>query len=108
MFVFCRSSFRLHPSSFLMSSWLEPQDVLIPDEFQRGVGGHPLVAEVLARRGVTDLAEAKAFLDPQVYIPTSPWELPGMERAVARLIDAMREDEAICVWGDFAVDGETG
>jgi len=90
-----------------MSSWLEPQDVLIPDEFQRGVGGHPLVAEVLARRGVTDLAKAKAFLDPQVYTPTSPWELPGMERAVARLIDAMRKDEAICVWGDFDVDGQT-
>ena len=90
-----------------MSSWLEPQAILFPDEFQRGVGGHPLIAEVLARRGVTALAEARAFLDPQVYLPTSPLELLGMERAVARLIDAIRKDEAICVWGDFDVDGQT-
>src|SRR3990172_3466176 len=101
------SSFRLHTSSLLMSSWFEPQDILVPDEFQRGVGGHPLVAEILARRGVTDLASARAFLDPQVYPPTSPLELPGMERAVARLIDSIRNAEAICVWGDFDVDGQT-
>lgn len=71
------------------------------------MGGHPLVAETLARRGILDPAAARAFLDPSAYTPSSPLDLPGMEKAIDRLARAIRDLEPVCVWGDFDVDGQT-
>jgi single-stranded-DNA-specific exonuclease len=87
--------------------WLEPQPAPPPDELQAALGLHPLVASALCRRGHTPEARARAFLDPNFYAPTSAGELPGMQTAVARLVDAIRRGEHIGVWGDFDVDGQT-
>ncbi len=88
-------------------SWHSPQFLDLPESFTTGIGGHPLVAQTLARRGLDTLETARAFLDPQRYTPASPFELPGMDRAVERLLVAIQAKEAICVWGDFDVDGQT-
>jgi single-stranded-DNA-specific exonuclease len=87
--------------------WLPPSDILVPVALAATVGGHPLVAQTLARRGVTTPAAAVAFLDPDAYIPTPPETLPGMARSVNRLWRAIRGGEPIGVWGDFDVDGQT-
>ncbi|HUW08911.1 MAG TPA: single-stranded-DNA-specific exonuclease RecJ, partial [Anaerolineae bacterium] len=67
----------------------------------------PLVAQTLARRGFSDVAAARAFLDPDHYHPSPPYELPNMAAAVERLMAAIIGGETICVWGDFDVDGQT-
>lgn len=90
-----------------MISWKDPEPVTVPPGFQEAVGGHPLVAETLVRRGVTDARKVKAFFDPASYRPTSPSDLPDMDKAVDRLVRAVRKGESICVWGDFDVDGQT-
>ncbi|HEY5596874.1 MAG TPA: DHH family phosphoesterase, partial [Candidatus Bipolaricaulota bacterium] len=90
-----------------MKRWIEPDPAEVPAEFLEKIGGHPLVAHTLWRRGMTDPAQALAFLDPRVYRPASAWELPGMEQAVERLFKALKVREKICVWGDFDVDGQT-
>ncbi len=90
-----------------MRPWLTPPPVTVPAALAAAVGGHPLVAEMLARRGFTDPAAALAFLDPARYTPAAASELPGMARAVTRLGRALRTGEPICVWGDFDVDGQT-
>ena len=87
--------------------WLAPPDIAVPAALAVAVGGHPLVAQTLARRGAMTPAAAVAFLDPDAYIPTPPEALPGMARAVNRLWRAIRGGEPICVWGDFDVDGQT-
>ena len=87
--------------------WIEPQPVTVPADVQALVGGHPLVAETLVRRGVTTTTAARAFLHPDAYTPTPPAALPDMERAVARILQAIQTGEQICVWGDFDVDGQT-
>ena len=87
--------------------WLPPSDILVSATLAAAVGGHPLVAQTLARCGVMTPAAAVAFLDPDTYIPTPPEALPGMARAVSRLWRAIRSGEPICVWGDFDVDGQT-
>ncbi len=87
--------------------WVMPAPVRVAPELAAAVRGHPLVAEALARRGITDPHEARAFLNPGLYNPASPLELPGMGRAVARIGRAIRGGEKICVWGDFDVDGQT-
>ena len=90
-----------------MREWIEPGTVATSRALAAAVGGHPLVAEALARRGITQPAQARAFLDPDHYIPSAPAALPGLSRAVTRLRRALAQREAICVWGDFDVDGQT-
>ncbi len=90
-----------------MKHWIEPDAVHVPPELINQIGGHPLVTETLVRRGITDLDSAKAFLNPIYYTPASPYELPNMDKAVERLLQAIDQQETICVWGDFDVDGQT-
>ena len=90
-----------------MREWIEPKDVNVPAALQSVVGGHPLVAQTLARRGFAAVETAKAFLDPDRYTPASPFDLPGMVTAAERLERAIRHGERICVWGDFDADGQT-
>lgn len=90
-----------------MRSWIEPEDVPVSPALLEAAGGDLLVARALARRGYGDPAAARAFLDPDLYVPAQPEELPDLERAVERLRGAVREAEKILVWGDFDVDGQT-
>lgn len=87
--------------------WLEPQEITVPAELASAVGGHPLVAQTLARRGITTPAAARRFLNPDQYTPTPPTALPDLEAAASRLADAIQKREPICVWGDFDADGQT-
>ena len=87
--------------------WLDPEPVLVPDSLSSAVGGHPIVARILAQRGMGDLRSARAFLDPSQYTPASPFDLPGMDGAVERIQQAIARGERIAVWGDFDVDGQT-
>jgi single-stranded-DNA-specific exonuclease len=90
-----------------MKSWVEPSAIGAPGELVSVVGGHPLVAQTLARCGILDPHQAQGFLDPDAYQPTDPDEIPGAPLAVERLAEAIRNGERICVWGDFDVDGQT-
>lgn len=90
-----------------MKTWLDPQAVSVPDDLRAAVGGHPIVAETLVGRGISQPEMALRFLDPEHYTPASPYELPDMEKAVARVRQAIREQATILVWGDFDVDGQT-
>ncbi len=87
--------------------WLEPEAVVVPPELQQVIGGHPLAAELLVRRGITDPAIARAFLDPDLYHPADPLDLPDLAAAADRLELALQRGEKIGVWGDFDVDGQT-
>lgn len=77
------------------------------DPLCAALGCSPLVARLLAQRGLSDPAAALAFLDPLAYIPASPFEFPGMQAGVQRIRQALERGEKICVWGDFDVDGQT-
>ncbi len=90
-----------------MKHWLEPTPIAVPEALREFTGGHELIAQTLARRGIVTAAAAQAFLDPAYYRPASPYDLPDMDKAVERLRRAIRTREVICVWGDFDVDGQT-
>lgn len=66
-----------------------------------------IVGRVLAARGVTP-DEADLFLSPtlKALLP-DPSHLRDMDRAVERLVQALKEDETIAVFGDYDVDGAT-
>ncbi len=87
--------------------WREPAPVDLPGALADHVGGHALVAQYLARKGITSVTAAERFLSPEKYSPASPSELPDIDRAVDRLERALRDKDRILIWGDFDVDGQT-
>ncbi len=86
--------------------WNEPPEIIIPTALFDLVE-HPLVAELLVRRGITDGQTALAFLDPQAYTPSNPMDFTDLPRAAERIRTALQKHERIGVWGDFDVDGQT-
>jgi single-stranded-DNA-specific exonuclease len=89
------------------SDWLLPPPIDVPAALREAVGGHPLVAELLTRRGLSDVKAAQAFLDPAYYQPSLPTDLPDLDLTAHRLLQAIEQGESILVWGDFDVDGQT-
>lgn len=65
----------------------------------------PFVGRLLRRRGVANAAEAELFLNPDQATNAAP--LPGVERAVERILQARDDGEAVAVYGDYDVDGIT-
>ncbi|MFN7710355.1 MAG: single-stranded-DNA-specific exonuclease RecJ [Holosporales bacterium] len=66
-----------------------------------------VVGRLLANRGLT-LDTAEAFLNPalRTSLP-NPFHLKDMDVAVSRILDAIQKGEAICIFGDYDVDGAT-
>jgi single-stranded-DNA-specific exonuclease len=75
--------------------------------FSDRVGGHPLIAQILAQRGYTTSQAAQAFLSADDYSPTPPEALPDLVQAADCLQRALQKRQTILVWGDFDVDGQT-
>jgi len=90
-----------------MREWISPKQVDVPGELRSVVGGHPLVARLLAQRGFTDPVLAQAFLDPARYQPSKARSLAGIEQACELITRAIAAGERLRIWGDFDVDGQT-
>jgi single-stranded-DNA-specific exonuclease len=90
-----------------VTQWLDPPPIDIPAPLRSAVGGHPLVAATLARRGILTPQAARAFFDPAAYSPAPPTDLPALPLALERLGQAIERGEQIAVWGDFDADGQT-
>jgi len=70
-------------------------------------GGYaPLVAMVLASRGMENVQKAKSYLDCQCAMP-DPFRLRDMDLAAGRVGLAISRGEKIAVFGDYDVDGIT-
>jgi single-stranded-DNA-specific exonuclease len=79
-----------------------------PDPMMQGLQVHPLVMGILAARGCAAPDEVRTFLLPSLSDMLDPCLLLGMDMAVARLMEARRSGEKICIYGDYDVDGITG
>ena len=70
--------------------------------------GYPcLVSEVLASRGIETAEQAAAFLEHEQRLTYSPFLMADMDKAVARLQQALAAGERMAVFGDYDVDGIT-
>ncbi|MCR4325682.1 MAG: single-stranded-DNA-specific exonuclease RecJ [Patescibacteria group bacterium] len=68
-----------------------------------------LVRSLLVKRGVLSEEHMAAFLEPDYERDThDPFLLQGMDRALARLLAAIRAGERIAVYADFDCDGIPG
>lgn len=67
-----------------------------------------LIQRILVGRGYKTPAQQAAFLSPDYEAAKhDPLLLPDMDKAIARLKQALAQDEQITVYGDYDVDGIT-
>jgi single-stranded-DNA-specific exonuclease len=84
-----------------------------PDTGAEGVLAHdlgvrPLLARLLANRGLREPAIATSFLDCSLSRSLrSPMLFGEMKTAAQRVVEALRRQERIAIYGDYDVDGIT-
>ena len=76
----------------------------VPEDLIKA-GYTKLSAAVLASRGINNPEKAAGFLCGDDRMLTDPMHMPGMERAVNRIREAIDKGEKIAVYGDYDVDG---
>ena len=65
------------------------------------------ICNILVYRGITDFEVAKDFYRPSLEKLHDPWLMKDMNKAVARIENAISQKEKILVFGDYDVDGTT-
>ncbi len=65
------------------------------------------LAKVLAARGLDNPKKVQDFFYPSLDNLYDPFLLKDMDKAVARILDAIKKKELICIHGDYDVDGTT-
>lgn len=67
---------------------------------------HPLLVQLLVQRGVQNQTAIDEFLHPDWTAHVhDPFLFRNMDKAVSRLIDALRAGELIAIYGDYDADG---
>ncbi len=82
--------------------------LLAPGEQPPTIAGvHPLVAQLLYNRGISEPSQVELFLSADKRLEADPFLLPDMHQAVSRTYQALLSGEKIAVYGDFDADGIT-
>jgi single-stranded-DNA-specific exonuclease len=95
------------PSARPKSRWILPQ----PPDAERVAALvaelrlPPLLCRLLVARGFDDPDKAKRYLRPRLELLHDPSTLSDLDRAVDRIVRAVRDGEMILIHGDYDVDG---
>ena len=66
-----------------------------------------ILAKILVSKNITDKESIQKFLNPSRNDFYDSFLMPDMNKAVERIIKAMKKNEKICIYGDYDVDGIT-
>lgn len=66
-----------------------------------------IIASLLILRGVETFEQARHFFRPSLDELHDPFLMKDMDKAVARIENAIKNNESILVYGDYDVDGTT-
>ncbi|MBO4599801.1 MAG: single-stranded-DNA-specific exonuclease RecJ [Bacteroidales bacterium] len=69
------------------------------------IGVDEIIATLLVERGISTFEEARCFFRPSLDQLHDPFVMKDMDRAIARINEAVRRRERILVYGDYDVDG---
>lgn len=90
----------------MITSWtLQKPDPERQQSLVRELNIHPVTAQILINRGITDAAEARDYLVPDLAALPDPFLLADMRIAVERIARALEDGKQIAVIGDYDVDG---
>lgn len=71
------------------------------------VGIDQVLAKLLVQRGIENYEAARAFFRPDLKNLHDPFLMKDMDKAVARLEEALTQRQKILIYGDYDVDGTT-
>ena len=66
-----------------------------------------ILAKIIVNRGITDDRDIEVFLNPTRNDFHNPFDMPDMEKAVQRILQAVENNEKTIIYGDYDVDGIT-
>ncbi|NIQ01366.1 MAG: single-stranded-DNA-specific exonuclease RecJ [Nitrospinaceae bacterium] len=94
--------------SALNKKWIfsEPPSERV-DRLKKDLDISTFLAELLVNRKIDDPEEARYFLSAELDSAHDPFLMCGMDVAVQRIVQAIRNRETITVYGDYDVDGVT-
>jgi len=84
---------------------IQPHDRGTVTDVERSAGVSPIVARLLAARGLTAARDVQAFLSGTMADLRDPDLLPGVPEAADRILAAVRAGRRIVVYGDYDADG---
>ncbi len=76
-------------------------------KIQEEFGLSRLLATIIANKGLQTKHEIEVFLNPTRKDFHDPYLMPDMEIAVNRIIQAIKNQEKVIIYGDYDVDGIT-
>ena len=77
-------------------------------EYKNDKDSHkPIIERLMAVRGITKKTDVKNFLNPLEMKLSEPKAFCDMQKAVERIVHAIKENQKILVYGDFDADGIT-
>ena len=93
----------------MQKRWLikDPADRTTINQLSSTVKVDPIIAELLAQRGISTYEEAQAFFRPTLEELHDPFLMKDMDTAVKALDQAIEKKENIMLYGDYDVDGTT-
>lgn len=77
------------------------------DYLSKEINVNPVLSSILIQRGIRNFAEAKRFFRPSLNDLHDPFLMKDMDKAVARIQQAIQNQERILIYGDYDVDGTT-
>ena len=80
-------------------------DKMQQEQLAKALAILPATASVLLARGLGTLEQAKTWIRPSAVSSYDPFLLPDMEQAIDRLHKGVTDNEFICFYGDYDVDG---
>ena len=76
-------------------------------DIAKALGVSEVVARLIYNRGYSSAESARCFLNAGIEGLRDPFEMKDMDKAVARVSEALENGEKITVYGDYDVDGVT-
>lgn len=86
---------------------IEPADRSAIDNLQQALKVHPVICEILVKRGMQTFEQCRQFFRPSLDGCHSPWLMKDMDLAVSRVLKAIEGEEKVLIFGDYDVDGTT-
>src|SRR4030042_1494794 len=77
------------------------------DDLSKQTGLPKNILKILITGGLDERDKIEGFINPKMEDLSYPFKLSGMDKAVERIVDALRKNERIMVYGDYDVDGVT-
>ena len=86
--------------------------ILTPDRqksdlLQQSLKISPVICNILVQRTIETFEQSKKYFRPELADLHDPWLMKDMDKAVERIVRAVRNKEKILVFGDYDVDGTT-